>query len=80
MIGDNFWIGGGLYDANANSGGPSLDTWDSGELLKHVELGWMPGFSRRATDRLQLIMDPAVNPEEDTVRPQTRAPGARTHE
>jgi porin len=54
MIGDNFWIGGGFYDANAKSGDPSLDTWDSGELLKHVELGWTPGFSRRATDRMQL--------------------------
>ena len=54
MIGDNFWICGGFYDANANSGDPSFDTWDSGELLKHVELGWTPGFSRRATDRVQL--------------------------
>jgi porin len=54
MIGDNFWIGGGFYDANAKSGDPSFDTWDSGELLKHAELGWTPGFSRRATDRVQL--------------------------
>jgi porin len=54
MIGENFWIGGGFYDANARSGDPSIDTWDSGELLKHVELGWTPGFSRRATDRVQL--------------------------
>mgnify|MGYP001815169990 FL=1 len=54
MIGDHFWIGGGFYDANAKSGDPGFDTWDSGELLKHVELGWTPGFSRRATDRVQL--------------------------
>lgn len=54
MIGDNFWIGGGFYDANARSGDPSFDTWDSGELLKHVEMGWTPGFDRRGTDRLQL--------------------------
>ena len=54
MIGENFWIGGGFYDANAASGDPSFDTWDSGELLKHVEAGWSPGFSRRATDRMQL--------------------------
>ena len=54
MIGDNFWVGGGFYDANSTSGDPSFDTWDSGELLKHVEFGWSPGFSRRATDRVQL--------------------------
>lgn len=54
LIGENFWIGGGMYDANAKSGDPSFDTWDSGELLKHVELGWSSGFSRRATDRVQL--------------------------
>jgi porin len=54
MIGDNFWIGGGFYDANARSGDPDFDTWDSGELLKHVEIGWTPGFDRRATDRVQL--------------------------
>ena len=54
MIGENFWIGGGFYDANAKSGDPSFDTWDSGELLKHVEFGWTPGFTRRATDRVQL--------------------------
>jgi porin len=54
MIGEHFWVGGGFYDANAKSGDPSFDTWDSNELLKHVELGWTPGFSRRATDRVQL--------------------------
>jgi porin len=54
MIGESFWVGAGFYDANAVSGDPSFDTWDSGELLKHVELGWSPGFSRRATDRVQL--------------------------
>lgn len=54
MIGEHFWLGGGFYDANAKSGDPTLDTWDSGELLKHVEVGWTPGFSQRATDRVQL--------------------------
>lgn len=54
MLGEHFWIGGGFYDANAKSGDPSFDTWDSGELLKHVELGWTPGFARRGTDRVQL--------------------------
>jgi porin len=54
MIGDHFWVGGGLYDANAKSGDPSLDTWHSNELLKHLEVGWAPGFARRGTDRIQL--------------------------
>lgn len=54
MIGDHFWIGGGFYDANAKSGDPSFDTWDSGELLKHLEVGWTPSFARRATDRVQF--------------------------
>jgi porin len=54
FVSDNFWIGGGFYDANAKSGDPSFDTWDSGELLKHVEFGWTPDISRRGTDRLQL--------------------------
>jgi porin len=54
FVSDNFWIGGGFYDANAKSGDPSFDTWNSGELLKHVEVGWTPSFGRRATDRLQL--------------------------
>ena len=35
FINDNFWIGGGFYDANAKSGDPGFDTWDSSELLKH---------------------------------------------
>jgi porin len=54
FVSDNFWIGGGFYDANAKSGDPGFDTWDSGELLKHVELGWTPDISRRGTDRVQL--------------------------
>jgi porin len=54
FITDQLWIGGGFYDANARSGDPSFDTWDSGELLKHVEVGWTPDIGRRGTDRLQL--------------------------
>ena len=54
FVTDNFWIGGGFYDANAKSGDPSFDTWDSGELLKHVEVGWTPDIARRGTDRVQL--------------------------
>jgi porin len=54
MLNDQWWVGGGFYDANARSGDPSFDTWDSSELFKHVEIGWTPSFGRRATDRVQL--------------------------
>ena len=54
FINDNFWVGGGFYDANAKSGDPGFDSWDSSELLKHVEVGWTPGISQRGTDRVQL--------------------------
>lgn len=54
MVTDQWCLGGGVYDANAKSGDPSFDTWDSSELLKHVEIGWTPSFARRSTDRVQL--------------------------
>ena len=54
FVTDNLWIGGGFYDANARSGDPSFNTWDSGELLKHIEIGWTPEINRRGTDRVQL--------------------------
>lgn len=54
FLSDHFWIGGGIYDANAKSGDPSFDSWDFGELLKHVEVGWTPAADRRGTDRVQL--------------------------
>ena len=54
FVNDNVWIGGGFYDANAKSGDPGFDSWDSSELLKHVEVGWTPDFTRRGTDRIQL--------------------------
>ena len=54
FLNNNFVLGAGIYDANARSGDPGFDTWDSGELLKHVEIGWTPGVDRRGTDRIQL--------------------------
>jgi len=56
FVSDHFWIGGGFYDANAKSGDPSFDTWDSGELLKHAEVGWTPDISRRGTDRAVKLL------------------------
>jgi len=54
FIGDHVWVGGALYDANAVNGELNLDTWDNGELLSHVELGWTPARKRNRTDRVQL--------------------------
>ncbi len=54
FIGDHVWVGGAFYDANAVNGELNLDTFDSDELLKHVEIGWTPYFERSRTDRVQL--------------------------
>ena len=54
FFGDHVWVGGALYDANAVNGELNLDTWDSSELLKHVEIGWTPARKRSRTDRVQV--------------------------
>jgi porin len=54
FVSDQLWLGGVFYDGNAASGDFDLDTFDSGELLKHVEIGWTPSFARRKTDKVQL--------------------------
>jgi porin len=54
FVSDRLWLGGVFYDGNAASGDFDLDTFDSGELLKHVEIGWTPSFARRKTDKVQL--------------------------
>ena len=51
---ERIWLGGAFYDGNAASGDFDLDTFDSGELLKHAEIGWTPSFARRKTDKVQL--------------------------
>ena len=48
------WIGGQFYDANAVSGKFDMDTFDEGEWLKAVEIGWTPSIDQRKTDRIQL--------------------------
>jgi porin len=54
FVSDRIWLGGTFYDGNAASGDFDLDTFDLGELLKHVEIGWTPSFARRKTDKVQL--------------------------
>lgn len=53
-VSDQLWIGAQIYDGNAANGEFDFDTVQEGEWLKAVELGWTPGFARRATDRIQL--------------------------
>lgn len=54
MVNDQWWIGGGFYDANARSGDPGVSDFEWDELLKHVELGFTPSLTRRGTDRVQF--------------------------
>jgi len=48
------WVGGQIYDGNAASGDFDMDTFDQGEWLKAVEIGWTPSFERRTSDRIQF--------------------------
>lgn len=54
FVSERIWLGGVFYDGNAASGDFAFDTFDSSELLKHVEIGWTPSFARRKTDKIQL--------------------------
>jgi porin len=54
FVNDNVWLGGQIYDGNAVSGDFNMDTFDQGEWLKAVEIGWTPSFERRTTDRIQF--------------------------
>jgi porin len=54
FVSKNVWLGGVFYDGNAVSGEFDLDTFDAGELLKHVEIGWTPSIARRKNDKVQL--------------------------
>ena len=54
FVSDNIWLGGQIYDGNAASGDFDMDTFDQGEWLKSVEIGWTPSFVRRKTDRIQF--------------------------
>ena len=57
MLGKQFYVIGGLGDSNGDPKRPwkGFDSFiDEQEFFKHVEFGWTPGLSRRATDRVQL--------------------------
>jgi len=54
FVTDHIWLGGAFYDANAVNGEWNIDTFESDELLKHVEIGWTPSIERTRIDRIQL--------------------------
>ena len=54
FVNDQIWIGGQIYDGNAVSGDFDMDTFDEGEWLKAVEIGWAPRVDRYKTDRIQF--------------------------
>jgi porin len=54
FVSEQVWIGGQIYDGNAASGKFDMDTFDEGEWLKAVEIGWTPSIERRKTDRIQF--------------------------
>lgn len=54
FVTDQIWIGGQIYDGNAVSGEFDMDTFDEGEWLKAVEIGWTPAIDRFKTDRIQF--------------------------
>jgi porin len=54
FVSDNVWLGGQIYDGNAASGDFDMDTFDQGEWLKGLEIGWTPSLDRRNTDRIQF--------------------------
>ena len=54
FVGKQVWIGGQIYDGNAASGKFDMNTFDEGEWLKAVEIGWAPSIDRRKTDRIQF--------------------------
>jgi porin len=54
FVSEQIWLGGAAYDGNAVAGDFDLGTFDSSELLRHVEIGWTPSFARRKTDKVQL--------------------------
>jgi hypothetical protein len=54
FVTDQVWIGGQIHDGNAVSGKFDMDTFDEGEWLKALEIGWAPTIDRRQTHRIQF--------------------------
>ena len=54
FVSDHVWLGGQIFDANAQNGEFDSDTVREGEWLKSFEIGWTPESSRFKSDRYML--------------------------
>lgn len=54
FVTDSIWSGGQISDGNAVNGQFDMDTFDEGEWLKAVEIGWAPTIDRFKTDRIRF--------------------------
>ena len=54
FITDNIRVGGQIYDANAQNGDWDYDTFQQGEFITAVEMGWSPARARHRTDLVQF--------------------------
>ena len=54
MLGERFYVLGGFADANADPTRTGIDTFDFGEMFKHIEFGWTPSQDRVWLDNAHI--------------------------
>ena len=54
MLGDHWYVKGGVHDANGNAASPNLDLFDDWELYKNLEIGWTTDKERLFLDNIHL--------------------------
>lgn len=54
FVTDHFWVGAQFHDANAANGDFDFDTFQEGEFIKAVEVGYTPSIAQRGTHRVQF--------------------------
>jgi len=54
FVGNNFWVGGQMHDANAVNGQWDFDTVQEGEWLTALEVGYSPSFEDRKKRMIQF--------------------------
>jgi porin len=56
MLGEQWYVLGGFSDANALPTETGFDSFDGGELFKHIEIGWTPSQDRLYLDNVHLTL------------------------
>lgn len=56
MLGEQWYVVGGLADANADPTRTGFDSFDFGELFKHVEIGWTPSKDQVWLDNAHVTL------------------------